>query len=121
MNDTTTTATPITVTAQAEFIEAALCAVSKEETRYYLKGVFLDARGFIAATNGHMAFAARCSDAYKLIEDYAGHLDKISFKENKVVDSYHSLFDHSALDAKKKIDGQDIAGLDNEDLIQIDE
>jgi hypothetical protein len=38
-----------------------------------------------------------------------------------VVDSYHSLFDHSALDAKKKIDGQDIAGLDNEDLIQIDE
>ena len=68
MNDTTTTttATPLTVTAQAEFIEAAMCAVSKEETRYYLKGVFLDARGFIAATNGHMAFAARCSDAYKL-------------------------------------------------------
>jgi hypothetical protein len=67
MNDTTTTtATPITVTAQSEFIEAAMCAVSKDETRYYLKGVFLDARGFIAATNGHMAFAARCSDAYKL-------------------------------------------------------
>jgi hypothetical protein len=68
MNDTTTPATPITVTAQAEFIEAAMCAVSKEETRYYLKGVFLDARGFIAATNGHMAFAARCSDAHKLID-----------------------------------------------------
>lgn len=50
----------------AAFIDAALCAVSKEETRYYLKGVFIDARGFIAATNGHMAFAARCNDAFKL-------------------------------------------------------
>lgn len=48
------------------FIDAALQAVSKEETRYYLKGVFIDARGFIAATNGHMAFAARCNDAFKL-------------------------------------------------------
>lgn len=50
----------------AAFIDAALCAVSKEETRYYLKGVFIDARGFIAATNGHIAFAARCADARKL-------------------------------------------------------
>ena len=56
----------ITIAIPAGFIDAAMCAVSKEETRYYLKGVFLDARGFIAATNGHMAFAARCNDAYKL-------------------------------------------------------
>jgi DNA polymerase-3 subunit beta len=54
------------ISIPAAFIDAAMCAVSKEETRYYLKGVFLDARGFIAATNGHMAFAARCNDAYKL-------------------------------------------------------
>lgn len=53
----------ITIAAPAEYINAALCAVSKEETRYYLRGVFLDARGFIAATNGHIAFAARCTDA----------------------------------------------------------
>tara|TARA_R110000868_G_scaffold47912_2_gene156425 strand:+ start:349 stop:1008 length:660 start_codon:yes stop_codon:yes gene_type:complete len=56
----------ITISISAGFIDAAMCAVSKEETRYYLKGVFIDARGFIAATNGHMAFAARCNDAYKL-------------------------------------------------------
>lgn len=56
----------ITITVDASFIDAAICAVSKEETRYYLRGVFLDARGFVAATNGHMAFAARCSDAFRL-------------------------------------------------------
>lgn len=70
--------TTTTINVAAEFIEAALCAVSKEETRHYLKGVFLDARGFIAATNGHIAFAARCNDAFKLSDcrpayDSAGH------------------------------------------------
>jgi hypothetical protein len=54
------------ITIPSAFIDAALQAVSKEETRYYLKGVFIDARGFIAATNGHIAFAARCNDAFKL-------------------------------------------------------
>lgn len=58
--------TSINIAIPAAFIDAALCAVSKEETRYYLKGVFLDGRGFIAATNGHIAFAARCNDAFKL-------------------------------------------------------
>jgi hypothetical protein len=58
----------IQISIPAGFIDAAMCAVSKEETRYYLKGVFIDARGFIAATNGHMAFAARCNDAYKLAD-----------------------------------------------------
>lgn len=53
---------------ETNFLRAALQAVSKEETRYYLNGVFLDARGFIAATNGHIAFAARCADAHKLAE-----------------------------------------------------
>lgn len=56
----------INIAVPAAFIDAALCAISKEETRYYLKGVFIDARGFIAATNGHIAFAARCNDAFKL-------------------------------------------------------
>lgn len=66
--ETTTTTTAMTVTVPAAFIDAAMCAVSKEETRHYLKGVFLDARGFIAATNGHMAFAARVNDTIKLID-----------------------------------------------------
>lgn len=56
----------INISAPAAFVDAALCAVSKEETRYYLKGVFFDGRGFIAATNGHIAFAARCAEARKL-------------------------------------------------------
>ena len=65
--------TAINIAVPAAFIDAALCAVSKEETRYYLKGVFLDARGFIAATNGHIAFAARCNDAFKLQDVKPAH------------------------------------------------
>lgn len=61
-----TDATNISVIADTAHVTAALCAVSKEETRYYLQGVFFDARGFIAATNGHIAFAARCNDASRL-------------------------------------------------------
>lgn len=60
--------TAIKITVPAAFVTAAMAAVSKEETRYYLKGVFFDARGFIAATNGHIAFAARCTDAAKLAD-----------------------------------------------------
>ena len=48
----------ISITIPAEYIDAAMACVSKEETRYYLRGVFIDGRGYIAATNGHMAFAA---------------------------------------------------------------
>jgi len=61
-----TETTPISITVDASIIDAAICAASKEDTRYYLRGVFLDARGFVAATNGHLVFAARCSDAFKL-------------------------------------------------------
>lgn len=66
MTDANTTTT--TVNVPVEFIAAALQAVSKEETRYYLRGVFLDARGFVASTNGHIAFAARCTDAIRLAD-----------------------------------------------------
>lgn len=62
----TNTTDPISVSVPVGHIEAALQAVSKEETRYYLKGVFLDARGYIASTNGHILFAARCDNARKL-------------------------------------------------------
>ncbi len=67
-------------------------------------------------------FSRDAAGAYKLINDYSGHLDNISFKENKIVDSYHTLFDHTSIaNTNKKIEAQDIASLDNEDLIQIDE
>lgn len=58
----------INVTAPTAHVNAALQAVSDEKARYYLCGVFFDARGYIAATNGHILFAARCSDAGKLAD-----------------------------------------------------
>jgi len=57
--------TMIQISVPVGHIEAAMQAVSKETLRYYLNGVFIDARGFIAATNGHMAFAAVCEAANK--------------------------------------------------------
>ena len=57
----------ITAEIPASFIDAAMQAASKEETRYYLNGVFLDARGYVVATNGHIAFSAKC-DAVKVFD-----------------------------------------------------
>jgi hypothetical protein len=42
----------INVTAPTAHVNAALQAVSDEKARYYLCGLFFDARGFIVATNG---------------------------------------------------------------------
>lgn len=58
----------ISVTANAAHVTAALQAVSDEKARYYLCGVFFDARGYIVATNGHILFAAKCADAGKLAD-----------------------------------------------------
>jgi predicted lipoprotein with Yx(FWY)xxD motif len=63
--------TAISITIASEYIDAAMAAVSKEETRHYLNGVFIDARGYIAATNGHIAFAARCTEACAFAETFA--------------------------------------------------
>jgi predicted lipoprotein with Yx(FWY)xxD motif len=62
--------TAISITIASEYVDAAMAAVSKEETRYYLNGVFADARGYIAATNGHIAFAARCAEACAFAETF---------------------------------------------------
>ena len=65
----------IKINVPAAFINAAMCAVSKEETRYYLKGVFIDGRGYIAATNGHIAFGAKCAEAtafHSTFPEYCG-------------------------------------------------
>ena len=42
----------------AAFMDCARLAVSPDETRYYLNGVFLDPAGYVVATNGHIMFAA---------------------------------------------------------------
>jgi len=62
--------------------------------------------------------------AYQLLKDYDDRLHEISFKENKTPDRFNddTLFDHSAIpDSKKKVDVQEMASLDNEDKIKIDE
>jgi len=49
------------------YLKAAVLAVSKEETRYYLKGVAIQANEtgvFIVATDGHRAVAFRQSETY---------------------------------------------------------
>ena len=43
----------------ADILRAAMCAVSYDKGRFYLHGVYFDTRGWIAATNGHVLFAAR--------------------------------------------------------------
>ena len=37
------------------FAAATICA-GRDESRYYLNGVFLDSRGYVASTDGHRAF-----------------------------------------------------------------
>ena len=73
----------------AKYLEAALAAVSKDETRYYLRGVFVDPRGFIAATNGHIAFAAKCPSAkdctgFNALPNNPGTLDGIIIPQDTV-------------------------------------
>lgn len=50
------------VNIPSDLLTAALLAVSKEETRYYLRGVFLDPRGYLVSTDGHRAFFAKIVD-----------------------------------------------------------
>jgi len=74
----------------AKYLEAALAAVStKDKTRYYLHGIFVDSRGFIAATNGHIAFAAKCPSAkdcsgFNALPDNPGTLDGIIIPQDTV-------------------------------------
>lgn len=44
------------VHAPREFFQAALLCVSKDASRPNLHGVFLDPRGYVVATSGHMLF-----------------------------------------------------------------
>jgi hypothetical protein len=49
----------INILLPADLIRAALCAVDPKELRPALRGVFIDARGYIVATNGAVAFAGK--------------------------------------------------------------
>jgi len=68
-------------------------------------------------------FSRDAAGAYQLLWDYAGHLDNISFKENRTPDrsSNSTFFDWDAINSQEEVKGEDIASLDNEDKIHIDE
>ena len=51
-----------------DLLRAALPAVSTEESRYCLQGVYFDPAGWIVATNGHVMFAAQVP----AVADWAG-------------------------------------------------
>ncbi len=44
------------ITVNADMLRAALLCTSSEETRYYLKGVFVDPAGKLVSTDGHRMF-----------------------------------------------------------------
>jgi DNA polymerase-3 subunit beta len=45
-----------------DILKAALFCASSEETRYYLRGVFLSTTGHLVTTDGHRMFVARLND-----------------------------------------------------------
>jgi len=56
-----------------DLLKAALFCASSEETRYYLRGVFLSTTGHLVTTDGHRMFVARLNDrpAADVIVPYA--------------------------------------------------
>lgn len=60
--------------------------------------------------------------AYQLLHDYNDRLQSISFKENRTPDKFNddTLFDHAAIkDVKKIPDVQDLASIENENMIHL--
>lgn len=65
-------------------------------------------------------FSRNAADARELIKDYEGHLNNISFKENREPDLFNHLFAIESAVAKIP-DVQDMASVEHEDEIHIDE
>ena len=60
-----------------DLLRAALPAVSGEETRYCLRGIYFDPAGWVVATNGHVLFAAQVP----AVADWAGHGNIVTGKQ----------------------------------------
>jgi DNA polymerase III sliding clamp (beta) subunit (PCNA family) len=45
-----------------DILKAALLCASQEESRYYLRGVFLSTTGHLVTTDGHRMYVARLND-----------------------------------------------------------
>lgn len=57
------------ISLPAKLIKGAMNYQAKTDVRYYLNGVFISQKGFIAATDGQQLFNAECEDAKQLKED----------------------------------------------------
>lgn len=44
------------ITVNAAMLRAALLCASNEQTRYYLRGVYVDPKGYLVSTDGHRMF-----------------------------------------------------------------
>lgn len=63
----------------------ASSAMSADETRYYLRGVFVDFRGFLAATNGHMLLAANIRGDRDGANPFAGWREALALDQDGVL------------------------------------
>ncbi len=54
-----TTTTETTLVVPAAMLKAALLCASDEQVRYYLRGVYVDPKGFLVSTDGHRLFCGR--------------------------------------------------------------
>ena len=66
MTDTTTTAPAPTLIVSPDMLRAALLCASTEQTRYYLRGVYVDPTGKLVATDGHRMFVGKLTGRYDL-------------------------------------------------------
>lgn len=48
-----------TITVPTAVLKAALICASTEEVRYYLNGVYVDPKGLLVSTNGHVMFCGK--------------------------------------------------------------
>lgn len=63
--DTITTTGP-TLIVSPDMLRAALLCASTEETRYYLRGVYVDPTGRFVATDGHRMFVGKLTGRFDL-------------------------------------------------------
>jgi len=72
------------------FMKAALLCASTEKLRYYLKGVYVDPAGLIAATDGHRLFVGKLCESAKPAEGFIIPSEviksAIAFHKNAVVE-----------------------------------
>lgn len=68
MNEQTKEVVKNSFSIPAKLIRAAMIFQARQDVRYYLHGIHINADGHIEATNGHVALRAECEEAKDLEE-----------------------------------------------------